>query len=1089
MRGIVFALLFAVVLSLAIPAQAQEVTASITGVVTDASGGTMVGAKVTAKDLDRGTTYPTTTNGSGQYNLPRLPIGQYEVRAEHPGFQAALQPNVLLQLNQVAKIDFTLQVGSVNQTIEVTTAAPILQTESTQLGTIIDARTNEQLPLANRNFVQLTLLSPGAVTTDPNEINSPQSPSAILNGGRPYINGNREQTDNFLVDGMDANQLSENALGYSPSVDAIQEFNLISNNASAEFGNFMGGVISVSLKSGTNTFHGGAFEFLRNNDLNANQWMNNWATPVIPRAPMRWNEFGGDAGGPVIKDKLFFFADYQGSRFDQPATTSSITVLTTQERAGNFSQIGGGTYSACAAGIQSSPTAPCLSPVALAIVNSSLYPTPVNGNLTNNATNTESSPVSSNQGDVKIDWAASEKDHIFGRYSQMLITNPQTNSFALFYNTANSFPSHNGVVDYTRTFGPSLVNELRFGVNYTPVLTGSVTGSGIDPSMIGIADAPATTLPAFFFAGGNMGINTNGIGFGNPAVLQNFADTVIQAEDTLVWTKGTHTMKMGFQAFRERIDTYYSGNAGAVGQFHFSGQYTGSPESDFMTGLPYEVQEGVTGGTWGQRSTIFASFFQDDWKVSRNLTLNLGLRWELHTPWVEVDNRQANFGLFNGQEELPNQNGMNAALYNQYNGITNFEPRIGVAWTPFGGKTVIRASYTLSSFLEGTGTNLRLTMNPPFKATHQLEYAPTETPSTLSDGFAPLTSVDPFTSAELRLWDPNVRPAVSNQWNFSVQHQLSNSMTLQVAYVGQRNTHLMVPILASQLVLNTNGTTSPSLYLAGNPTLQQEIGAAVLTASNGNQDYDALQVSFQKRLANGLEFQANYTWSKCMTNSGGYYGGGGQGAGDYYWQDTYNARPDWGPCYYDTTNAFNGYITYDLPFGRGRAFGKDMNAVENAILGDWQVNTIVNLHGGFPITVQTGIDSSNTGSLSGAIRADCVAPGHVNGTSQPLATGGYQWFDASNSIYAQPANGTFGNCGVGTVRGPGLHTMDLSLSKKFNITERQNLEFRAEAINFTNTPILNMSDWGGNDYLGSTLGQVTQSQGARNIQFGLKYNF
>ncbi len=313
---------------------AQEVTAAINGLVTDPSGAAVVGAKVTAKDLDRGTTFPTTTDGSGFYNLPRLPVGRYEVRVENPGFQSAVKPDVVLQLNQNARLDFQLAVGNVNQTVEVTGAAPILQTETTQLGTVLDAKTNVQLPLATRNYVQLTLLAPGTVTTDPSTFTGPQS---SFNGGRPLVNGNREQTNNFLLDGMDNNQVSENAVGYTPSPDAIQEFNMITQNASAEFGNFMGGIISVSIKGGSNAFHGDAFEFFRNNVLNANNWANNFNG--LPRPLLRWNEFGGSLGGRIIKDKLFFFVDYQGSRFDQPATSSAFTVLTTAERQGNFSQV------------------------------------------------------------------------------------------------------------------------------------------------------------------------------------------------------------------------------------------------------------------------------------------------------------------------------------------------------------------------------------------------------------------------------------------------------------------------------------------------------------------------------------------------------------------------------------------------------------------------------------------------------------------------------------------------------------------------------------------------------------------------------
>ncbi len=333
-RPILLALCTTLLAFLAVPGWSQEVTAAINGLITDSSGAAVAGAKVSAKDLDRGTTFPTTTDSSGFYNLPRLPVGQYELRVENTGFQTAVRSDIVLQMNQNARVDVQLQVGNVNQTVEVTSAAPVLQTQTTQLGTVIDAKTNVQLPLATRNYIQLTLLAPGAVTTDPSEFTGPEE---TLYGGRPYINGNREEADNFLLDGLDNNQVSENGVGFTPSVDAIQEFNMITQNASAEFGNFMGGIISVSIKSGTNQFHGDAFEFFRNDKLNANNWANNWNG--LPRPLLRWNEFGGAVGGPIKKDKLFFFVDYQGSRYDQPGTSTAFTVLTTAERTGDFSQI------------------------------------------------------------------------------------------------------------------------------------------------------------------------------------------------------------------------------------------------------------------------------------------------------------------------------------------------------------------------------------------------------------------------------------------------------------------------------------------------------------------------------------------------------------------------------------------------------------------------------------------------------------------------------------------------------------------------------------------------------------------------------
>jgi hypothetical protein len=368
-------------------------------------------------------------------------------------------------------------------------------------------------------------------------------------------------------------------------------------------------------------------------------------------------------------------------------------------------------------------------------------------------------------------------------------------------------------------------------------------------------------------------------------------------------------------------------------------------------------------------------------------------------------------------------------------------------------------------------------------------------PSTLAQGYTVFGNAagDEFKGAALRIWDPNFRPAVSNQWNITIQHQFGNSMTLQVGYVGQKNTHLVVPIYASQNILNPDGTVSPSFYLSGNPTLQNEIGSARTTAASGDGNYNALQTSLQKRFGDGLEFQANYTYSKCMTNAVGFYGtnGGQASTPDVYWPNAYDGKSQWGPCFFDVTNAFNGYITYDLPLGRGRAFGRNMNKLVNAVAGGWQVNALATVHGGFPFTIGNYVDTSHTRAPQP--RANCIEPGEVFG-EYDAPTGGYQWFNPN--AYASPVSGTFGNCGVGTVRGPGLHTLDLGLSKMFNFTERQGLELRAEAINLTNTPILNAPNTvvpgasvsKGNFGIGN-FGTITSAQGARNIQFALKYHF
>ncbi len=309
------------------PAWSQQITASITGTVEDAAGAALNDATVTARDTERGTTSTTKTTQGGVFNFSNLPIGTYEVKAEAAGFDTAVQPPITLVLNERARLEFKMKVGAVTNTVQVSSEAPQLQADTTQVSTLLDANTITGIPLATRNYVELTLLAPGSITPDNSTFNNGDN---TANGGRPSINGNREQSNNFILDGMDNNQTSDNLLGYTPAPDAIQEFNLITSNAPAEFGNFQGGIINASIKSGTNQFHGDIWEFFRNDVLNANQWENKFNGPgnFLPRAALRWNMFGGTLGGPVWKDKLFFFVDYQGQRFDHPTTSQFITVFT-----------------------------------------------------------------------------------------------------------------------------------------------------------------------------------------------------------------------------------------------------------------------------------------------------------------------------------------------------------------------------------------------------------------------------------------------------------------------------------------------------------------------------------------------------------------------------------------------------------------------------------------------------------------------------------------------------------------------------------------------------------------------------------------
>ena len=1098
---------------------AQEISGAITGTVTDPSGAVIPKAKVTATDALRGTVWPTESDSAGLYNFPRLPVGRYTVKVEAQGFATSVKPEFELQMNQIARIDFQLPLGATAQEIQVTSAPPLLQSDTMQVGLVTSGNLNENLPLATRNFIQLTLLTPGVTTVDPSSFIDGQRTGG---GGRPYVNGNREEANNFLLDGVDNNQVSDNLTSYQPNVDAIEEFNVITNNAPAQYGQFQGGVISVTLKSGTDQYHGDVFEFMRNDVLNANNWGNNWAG--VPKPAVRWNTFGGTLGGPIKKGKLFFFADYDAKRLDTPTSAVAYTVETPAERMGDYSALLNlatpvQLYSPCASltGPCTAPANPSLprqpypgnivtntiDPVAAALYSSGAYPLPSNTNTQYNAYYFTRTFTNNDQGDLKVDYMLNDKNHIWGSYSQGFQQIPATNSVLLLGQSFDNSPFHLGVIDWTHTFSPTLVMDAKMGANRIYLNNGAiVSGLGDFATKLGIADGNprGAGMPSLAFT------NSLTSNLGSSDVEELFADTTVEQIVDFIWTHNRHVVHMGFQAMRHDINNYYSGNNGRDGFLAYTGQYTGGPnpaspvssgysDADFYLGLPEQIGLGINGGTWGQRSWVLAPYIQDDWRVTPQLTLNVGLRWEYNQPWYEVYNRQANFALIGGTEYFAGQScpyNDCRALYNQ--DYRDWEPRLGFAYSPafLGKSTVLRGAYTISSFMEGTGTNLRLPLNPPFQSETEANYTGVAAPftayfpgSTTDQGFSTVSApANPFSNAVLRVWDPNVQPAITEQWNFALEHQFPSQMLLSVGYVGQHGTHLMVPTNYEQGRIpgeagcpsSTVGVCN-SLYL--NSTLVNETAYAGGTASNGKQTYDALQVSLSKHMTQGLEFQLSYTYQKGMTNNIGYYGQGGQAStGGWYSEDIYNMKAEWGPTYFNDTQLLTLSYVYQLPFGAGKKYGSSWNAATKGVLGNWQLSGIYSAHTGFPMTVYA---TDLSGTYSFAPRANCTGPVTYTHGVGPDTT----WFNTSP--FAQPAAGTFGNCANGTVIGPGLDTWDFGIGKRFPVTESKHVEFRAEFINFLNHPIFNSPAF--MNVNSTPFGEITSSQGERNIQFALKFYF
>ena len=1108
------------------------------------------------------------SDDAGLYRISELPAGNYTLTVGKAGFATLSRAQFVLAVNQVARIDLALKVGQVTETLEVTGAPPVLETDSTQVNTVINSETNDNLPLASRNYVQLTLLAPGAVTTDPSSFNNGNNTAGY--GGRPLINGNREQANNFLLDGMDNNQVSDNLLGYTPAPDAILEFNLITSNAPAEFGNFEGGIVNATIKSGTNQVHGDVWEFFRNDVLNANSWSNNLTS--LPKSAVRWNMFGFTSGGPILKNKLFFFADYQGQRFDIPSSQGQITVFTAAERTGDFGALcsngfdGSGVcldrdkngnvthqlYNPCAsfsgpctpASAPASPRsanpfpynkipAAMISSVASALFGSSLYPAAANTNLQNNAVNTTVSAENVDQGDLKIDYTVDSKDNISYRFTRAYQNNPSDNSVALLSDGYATTPIYNTVGNWTRTLSNTMVNSFRFGWSHVTLNSGNSWASGVGQlgNTLGIGNGNPGSLPGLLALNFSNSTLNN---LGTTESTQSFDDHVWQVEDSLSWTHGRHSFKFGGQYWREIIKTFYAGNNGELGYMDFNGGFTainsasagngtGDGGADFVLGLPQSYGRGVsTGATWQQSENVIGIYGQDTWRVTDNLTLNLGLRYDMHTPWVESKNQQANYNINTGNIDLAGKNGASDALYNGFYGGRDFQPRLGFAWTPsrLGNRTVVRGAFTVSSYLEGTGTNLRLTLNPPF--------TPAEINATYNNVALPLTDTSDgivgsgsnascdapayacYAQAFLRVWDPNVQPAIAYQWNLTIQQQIMTGTTFQIGYVGQKGIHLMVPFDYGQRVLQANSScsdppcTSDSPYFAknstlysvlGNPGLTDSSGKILLstennginegatisgTKSNGNMEYNSLQAILQKEMSHGLQGQLSYTYSKCMSDSTGYYGAWNNAlSASAYWQNVYNQRSEWAPCYYDATHVLSAYAVYQLPFGRGKQLASGVRKSVDEVIGGWAVSPILSFRTGWPLPIFGASD--NSGTFSRGSRADCNSLPSIENT--PIAGIGTQWF-TNNGNFTQPAVGTFGNCSpqLGSLRSPRYTDVDASVHKDFSITERLRVQFRTDFINAFNHVQYNAP----NTSIGSTMGQITGAQPPRNIQLALK---
>lgn len=1075
-RSIRTALSFVMLLG-AVPVFAQTHFASFTGTITTKDETPVADVDVVATNVATLVTYAAKSNRDGIYTISALPIGTYKLRAKAQGHQTYETNPIPLESGQVARVNIPLQLGF-EQSVEVSGVTPILQTQDAVVGEVVSETTIRGMPLNGRNFSQLSLLMPGVSTPDPNSFTEPKN----FGSGRPYVNGQREQENNYTLDGVDMNEPIDNLLPYQPSPDALQEVRVETNNYSAEFGNVAGAVIGSTIKSGTNEYHGSGFEYWRDSSMAANTWENNRVVPAAKKAELSQHIFGGTLGGPLVRNKLFFFGDYQGFVRDRPGELVR-TVAPESWRRGDFSSLAVTIRDPLTGQPFPGNVIPTsrFSPVAQAALgNQRLYPLPNRSGDTNNLVAGSSDKQRVHQFDVKVDANLSDSDRMFGRVSyQHFKSEPERGALESNLIATNDSPFLGLAFNWTRTLSATALNDLLVGFTHVKFQTIPVDWAGIGNAneSLGIPGGQAIPGLSYFNIGGS-------VGFGDAGGSEFNNIKTFQVSEKFSLFKGRHQFKFGGRWLYQRQGFSYSGNEGILGHFDYTGTFTGFAFADFLLD---DVSLKGRGGLvspftqLGHRVGIFA---QDDFRVRDDLTLNLGLTWEFTSPWVEKDNRQSNIDLNTGQLLLAGQDGNSRALFDPFYG--GWEPRVGAAWTPTD-KWVVRGAFGIVQYMEGTGKNLRLTQNPPFNFEGQKTFDATTGPGTAGIGFADVVpNVNGGAGTLYRIFAPNLRPQLTKQWNVFVERKLTDKLSGQIGYVGSRSSHMVVPFDFNQPLPDPGpvDTWRPLDQRRPLYPLNPSIGTTSGTNSIGVGAYDALQASMRQRPTDGLEFLASYTYSKALSDNVGYYGvGWGQTAGQgYYYLDSNHPLKDYGRSPYDMKHNFSLAVIYELPFGKERKYGSNWNGVTNGVLGGWVFNSIFSAHSGLPITVYDGAGQSLQATRS-LERPNRLCNGAVSSAGTNDA-----WIDI-NCFQSAPA-GQFGDSGVGIITGPGYWNWDLGVSKNVYVQGQKYFTFRVEAFNVLNHPNFAIQAGSANIADPTTFGRIQNTFSApRIVELVLKFTF
>ena len=1116
MRKTTLAVVFLWLVGAAVTGLAQVDTGTVVGTIKDASGAVVPSATATATNVDTGIKTAVKSASDGNYVITPVKIGRYSVSAEAAGFRTEVRQNIVLDVQQTIRLDFSLRVGSVTETTNVTGDAPLLDTQDASLGDVVASQQIEQLPLNGRRYTDLATLTAGVTKITEGPVDGSSSPTNGNAGGNFSVNGTRGDQNNFILDGIDNNSNDNGDLAILSSVDAVAEFKVQTSNYSAEFGRSGGGVVNATTKSGTNQFHGSAWEFLRNEALDAAQY--GFGT-ALPKAPHKQNQFGVTVGGPIVKDKVFFFGDYEGTRIHS-AQTDITTVPTQKETTGDFSDLlnpvvqtgldglGRPIYQGEIYNPATTRTAPNGSTVRdgfgfdvttgqpiqgqaniipggmsqLGLNYAALYPvvtTPGGGNYSVNALGTNRV----DQMDVRVDENVSSKMQLFERFSLSQSQRFQAPVFSGIadggnYNTGNRPLTTRGfVLGSTNVISPTLVNSLRVGFNRSHYIANIPTyGQNQPPAGLqfpGVPNNPSVNgLTHFGFSGYQ--------GLGEPLFTPTKSTSqVIQVSDTISYVRGRHLLKAGPQIRFDQFNLLQI--AQPRGNVQFTGQFTavdpgnqqgsGNAIADMLLGFPISARISTV-TAFHNRQHSYGAFVTDTYKAAQNLTLDLGLRYDYATPFYEADNRESNFDYTTGKIIPAGTPGYPKNLANVDK--ADFAPRIGLSYNPFPSRPlVVRAGYGRFFIFNEirTGDPLQLDYNLPFffEPSFQSDgltpaMTPGGTPVTLATGFPPLNPTQALSGVTSQDWRQHT--GVYDEWNLDIEYQLPGNVLITPAYVGTKGTHLQSLVDRNQIP-----TPQPTFNQALRPYPQ--FGPFTSIENRGNSTYHAFQLKAEKRTGHGLYFLSAFTFSKSINDQP-------EICCNAPWpQNSYNLAAEKGLSDFDNRERWVTSLDYALPVGKGQKF-LDHGGPMDLAFGGWHLGGIITFRSGFPFSPQIGTgDPTNTGS-QGLLRADRIGSGHVAHPSPSL------WFNIND--FPVPV-GHFGDAGKNILEGPGEKGVDLSARKIFSIHERIRLEFRAEFFNAFNHAVFSQPDPFVTDGPGTAAVITSTVIPQRQIQFALKLEF